>query len=101
MNQVVVGGLLGGVQGLRLLAPAGGPRLPLLRCAATKKHFLYLKLTCAKTVANVRPLTSDLTADASLTLRPLAALDLPEVITNVHSSLRYHDTGESHYDDLC
>lgn len=36
VNQVVVGGLFGGVEGLWLLGPAGGPRLPLLGCEATE-----------------------------------------------------------------
>lgn len=37
VNQVVVGGLFGGVEGLWLLGPAGGPRLPLLGCGATEE----------------------------------------------------------------
>lgn len=36
VNQVVVGGLFGGVEDLWLLGPAGGPRLPLLRCGDTE-----------------------------------------------------------------
>lgn len=35
VNQVVVGGVFGGVEGLGLLGPAGCPQWPLLGCGAT------------------------------------------------------------------
>lgn len=59
MNQVVVGGLLGGVEGLWLLAPAGGPRLPLLHCGATKNILFPIF------EANVRQNTATLAGGAA------------------------------------